>query len=113
MAGFDRHAPTPEMSELQLRTRRFTARANVSWAVWARIGQQHMRFHTVDVSARGAKLRPRGPFPMGAALHLEFIKPDGHRLHVSGVVWRAETDGIAILFLGTIPKEFDELGHRG
>jgi hypothetical protein len=29
MAGFDRHAPTAEMSELQLPTRRFTARANV------------------------------------------------------------------------------------
>jgi len=113
MVGLDRHAPTAEMSELQLPTRRFTARANVSWTVWARISQQRMRFHTVDVSPRGAKLRPRGPFPAGAALQLEFIKPDGQRLHVSGVVWRAERDGIAILFLGTIPKGFNELGHRG
>ena len=101
------------MSESHPRTRRFTARANPSWTVWARIGQQRMRFHTVDVSERGAKLRPRGPFPVGAALHLEFIKPAGQRLRVSGIVWRAETDGIAVLFLGAIPKSFNALGDGG
>ncbi|HKW92912.1 MAG TPA: PilZ domain-containing protein [Methylomirabilota bacterium] len=113
MAGFDRSAPAAELSVRHPRTRRFTARATVSWTVWASAGQQRMRFHTADASARGAKLRPRGPFPVGTALHLEFIKPDGQRLHVLGIVWRAETDGIAILFLGTIPTGFTELGYRG
>jgi len=32
---------------------------------------------------------------------------------VSGVVWRADADGVAILFLGTIPKGLQGLGHRG
>jgi hypothetical protein len=113
MAGFSRYASTAEISDFQTRTRRFTARATVSWTVWASIGQHRMRFHTVDVSARGAKLRPRGPFPVGAPLQLVFIKPDGRRLHVSGVVWRADADGVAILFLGTIPKGLQGLGHRG
>ena len=112
MSGFDRYGVTGEMTDVAPRTRRFSPRASVSWTVWAKAGQQRMRFHTVDVSPRGAKLRPRGVFSVGAALHLEFIKPDGQRLHASGVVWRADTDGIAILFLGTVPKGFDGLGHR-
>jgi len=113
MAGFDRCAPTTDVIDVPTPTRRGMARAAVSWTVWARIGQQRMRFHTADVSARGVKLRPRGPFPVGAALQLEFIKPDGQRLYVSGVVWRADADGVAILFLGTIPKGLQGLGHRG
>jgi hypothetical protein len=84
----------------------------VSWTAWATVGQQRMRFHTVDVSPRGAKLRPKGPFRVGTALQLEFITPDGGRLHVSGVVWRADADGMAVLFLGTIPRGSDAPGHR-
>jgi PilZ domain-containing protein len=75
-------------------------------------GQQRMRFHTVDVSRRGAKLRPKGPYQVGTALQLEFITPDGARLRVSSMVWRADADGMAVLFLGTIPKGFDAFGHR-
>ena len=92
--------------------RRFSQRAPVSWTAWAKAGQHRMRFHTVDISARGAKLRPRGPFRTGTALQLEFFKPDGQRLHVSGVVWREEADAIVLMFLGTVPKAFNEFGHR-
>jgi hypothetical protein len=28
------------------------------------------------------------------------------------VAWRAEADALAVLFLGTIPQAFNELGHR-
>jgi hypothetical protein len=94
------------------RTRRFSPRANVSWTVWVQAGQQRMRCHTVDVSARGAKLRPRALFPVGTPLQMEFIKPDGRRLRVSGVAWRAEADALAVMFLGTIPQGFNELGHH-
>lgn len=99
--------------ETQQFPRRISARVGVAWTAWARAGHQRIRFHTVDVSARGAKLRPKGPFPTGTPLQLEFIKPDGQRLQVSGVVWRADADGVAILFLGTIPKGLQGLGHRG
>jgi hypothetical protein len=107
MSGFDRATPSPELAETRQRTRRFTQRTRVSWTVWARTGQQRLRFHTVDVSSRGAKLRPRGPFQIGAALELEFITPDGRRLTVSGVVWRADSDGIAVVFLGSVPQGFE------
>ena len=104
--------PSGELANTHQRTRRFSPRARVAWTVWAHHGQQRLRFHTVDVSQRGAKLRPKGPFRVGTALQLEFITPEGGRLHVSGVVWRADADGVAVLFLGTIPKGFDALGHR-
>ncbi len=112
MAAFDYYGRLAGPIEVQWRTRRFTERANVAWTVWASIGQQRMRFHTVDVSPRGAKLRPRGVFPVGSPLQLEFTKPDGARLRVSGVVWRADHDSIAVLFLGTIPTGFNGLGHQ-
>jgi hypothetical protein len=104
--------PSGELASTQQRTRRSSPRARVSWTAWARAGHQRMPFHTVDVSPRGAKLRPKGPYRLETALQLEFITPDGRRLHVSSVVWRADTDGMAVLFLGTIPKGFDALGHR-
>ena len=71
-----------------------------------------MRLHTVNVSARGAKLRPRGLFRVGTAIELDFIKPDDRHLHVSGVVWRVDPDGMAVLFLGTVPQGFDTLTQR-
>jgi len=101
-----------DLADTQACTRRFSARARVSWTVWAHHGQRRMRFHTIDVSPRGAKLRPRGSLSVGSAVQLEFIKPDGRRLHVSGVVWRADSDGVAVLFLGTIPEGFETTRHR-
>lgn len=112
MSGFDRYAQTDKLPAVPSRTRRFDPRAPVSWTVWGRSGQQRMRFHTIDVSPHGAKLRPRGVFPVGAAIELEFIRPDGRRLPVSAVVWRVDSDGLAVLFLGSVPAGFDAGGHR-
>ncbi|HKW95617.1 MAG TPA: hypothetical protein VJX92_27260 [Methylomirabilota bacterium] len=42
----------------------------------------------------------------------EFIASDGRRLQVSAVVWRADADGVAVMFLGTVPQGFASLGHR-
>jgi hypothetical protein len=112
MSGFDRYAQTDKPTGISLPTRRSNPRAHVSWTAWMRAGEQRVRFHAVDVSPRGAKLRPRGSVPVGAAIELEFIKPDGRRLRVSGVVWRADSDGLAVLFLGAVPTGFDAPGDR-
>lgn len=85
------------------RTRRLSGRTGVSWTVWVREGRRRLRFHTVNVSPRGAKLRPKGPFRAGTSVDLLFITPDQRRLRVSGIVWRVEADGLAVLFLGTVP----------
>jgi len=101
-----------QLAGISPRTRRASPRARVSWTAWVRAGQERKRFHAVDVSPRGAKLRPRGSFPVGAAIEIEFIPPDARRLHVSGIVWRADSDGLAVLFLGSVPTGFDAAGPR-
>jgi hypothetical protein len=113
MSDFDRYGHMEKLAGVSQRTRRASPRARVSWTAWVRVGQERKRFHTVDVSSRGAKLRPRGPFAVGAAIDLEFITPDARRLRVSGVVWRADADGWAVLFLGAVPVGFDHPEHRG
>ena len=85
------------------RTRRTTRRANVSWTVFARVRGQRLRFHTVDVSARGAKLRPRGDLQAGQSLTLQFVKPNGQPVSVEAMVWRVDADGFGVFFLGTAP----------
>jgi PilZ domain len=86
------------------RTRRSNTRANVSWTVWARVRGQRVRFHTVDVSARGAKLRPRNDLQAGTPLTLQFVKPNGRPIRVSAMIWRVDADGLGVLFLGTTPE---------
>lgn len=85
------------------RTRRSTRRAHVSWTVFARVRGQRLRFHTVDVSARGAKLRPRGDLQAGQSLTLQFVKPNGRPVKVTAMVWRVDADGMGVFFLGTAP----------
>lgn len=84
----------------------------MSWTVWVRNGQRRVRFHSVDVSARGAKLHPKGEFQPGTPIQLQFIKPDGQLLRVSGVVWRVDPDGMAVLFVGSVPEGFYALPER-
>src|SRR5260370_33000627 len=104
MSGFDRYAGP----SAAVRSRPFGERAGVSWTVWVQAGQQRMRCHTVDVRARGAKLRPRGPFPVGTPLQMEFIKPAGQRLRVSGGGGRARADARAFMVPGTAPPGLTE-----
>ena len=86
------------------RTRRINRRANVSWTAFARVRGQRFRFHTVDVSARGAKLRPKGDLQAGTSLTLQFVKPNGRPVRVAAMVWRVDTDGLGVFFLGTTPE---------
>lgn len=95
---------TPTATQHSRRTRRTHARANVSWTVWARVRGQRVRFHTVDVSARGAKLRPRSDLQAGTSLTLQFVKPNGRPVRVAAMVWRVDTDGLGVFFLGTAPQ---------
>ena len=83
------------------RTRRISRRANVSWTVFARVRGQRLRFHTVDVSARGAKLRPKGELQAGQSLTLQFVKPNGRPVRVAAMVWRVDADGLGVFFLGS------------
>ena len=63
-------------SSKKSRTRRHHPRAGVSWTVWIRTGGQRFRHHTVDISAHGAKLRPRGALQPGTPVELLVNPPD-------------------------------------
>jgi hypothetical protein len=91
----------PSIASRHQRTRRVSRRANVSWTVFARVRGQRLRFHTVDVSARGAKLRPKGDLQAGTSLTLQFVKPNGRPVRVTAMVWRVDADGLGVLFLGS------------
>jgi len=86
------------------RTRRTHTRANVSWTVWARVRGERVRFHTVDVSARGAKLRPKADLQAGTPLTLQFVKPNDRPVRVAAMIWRVDADGLGVFFLGTTPQ---------
>jgi hypothetical protein len=90
------------METLQ-RSRRVHPRSGVSWSAWVKAGTRRLRCHTVDVSPNGAKLRPRGEIQPGTVVELLLHRPDGYRLRTSGIVWRLDADGMAVLFLRTIP----------
>ena len=87
------------------RSRRRQPRAGVSWTVWIKSGSHRVRHHTVDLSAQGAKLRPRGTLQPGTPVELHMVPPEGRALQVSGVVWRVDSDGFVVLFLASLPAQ--------
>ena len=90
-------------------SRRLHVRRNVSWTAWVTAGKTRVRCHTVDLSANGARLKPRG----------EFQPADGPMMEVSAVVWRVEPDSMAVMFLRNIAVQVasaarvPEHGRRG
>ena len=60
-----------------------------------------MRFQTVDVSARGAKLRPKSDLQAGTPMTLRFVKPNGRPVRMAAMVCRVDADGLGVLFLGS------------
>jgi PilZ domain len=89
--------------ETRQRSRRLHPRSGVAWSAWVTAGANRFRCHTVDVSPSGAKLRPRGEVQPGTVVDVMLQPPDGHRVHTSGIVWRIDSDGMAVLFLKNLP----------
>jgi hypothetical protein len=56
----------------------------------------------LDLSTHGAKVRTNARLTTGATVQLELVPPDGVPLHVGALVWRVDTDGLALLFSHTI-----------
>jgi len=42
----------------------------------------------------------------GTAVEIMLQPPDGHAVRVSGLVWRIDSDGMAVMFLKAIPVQF-------
>jgi hypothetical protein len=101
------------------RSRRYHSRTDVSWTAWVMAGGRRLRCHTVDLSAYGAKLKPRGEIQPGTAVDLQLHPPNGTALRVAAVVWRVDADGMAVMFLRGIHAQvaaatkLAEVGRRG
>ena len=100
-------------------SRRLHVRRNVSWTAWVTVGKTRVRCHTVDLSANGARLKPRGAFQPGTPVELQFQPADGPMMEVAAVVWRVEADSMAVMFLRNIAVQvassarMPEPGPRG
>ena len=77
-------------------------RSDVSWLVVVEAGKRRFLLQTVDISARGAKVRPRERLDIGTPAQLRFRPPDGTPFNVPALVWRTDSDGLAFLFMGDI-----------
>ena len=105
--------PTPRV------TRRLQVRKHVSWTAWVKVGKTRIRCHTVDLSANGTRLRPRGRFQPGTPVEVQLQPPEGPLMDVAGVVWRVDGDSMAVMFLRNIAVQVTpgtrvpEHGRRG
>jgi len=79
------------------RPRRYP-RFNVAWPVVVEAGKRFFLLQAVDVSGRGAKVRPTERLSEGSVAQLHFHPPDGSSLDVEAIVWRVDRDGLAFFF---------------
>ena len=73
-------------------------RTKVSWPVVVEAGKRLFLLQAVNVSGRGAKVRPTERLGEGSVAQLHFHPPDGSSLDVEAIVWRVDRDGLAFFF---------------
>src|SRR5260370_33318717 len=83
--------------------RRRHPRSDVSWLVVVEAGKRRFLLQTVDISARGAKVRPRERLDIGTPAQLRFRPPAGTPFNGPALVWPTDCDGLALRFMGGIP----------
>ena len=75
-------------------------RANVRWPVVVEAGGRTFQLETVNISSRGAKVRPKEELGEGSLAELHFHPPGDRVFDVSAIVWRVDLDGLAFFFFG-------------
>ena len=80
-------------------------RMNVSWPVVVRTNEHVFHIETVNVSARGAKVRLKEPLEVGTLAQLHFQPPDGRPRNLSAIVWRVDPDGLVFFFIDEMPLD--------
>ncbi|HSB42334.1 MAG TPA: PilZ domain-containing protein [Methylomirabilota bacterium] len=105
--------------DIRQRSRRLHSRRAVCWTAWVKTGDRRLRCHTIDLSANGARLRPRGEIQPGTPVEVQLQPPDGPALDVAAVVWRVDPDSMAVMFLRSVGAQVTagsklaENGRRG
>ena len=70
----------------------------MSWPVVVEAGKRFFLLRAINVSSRGAKLRPTERLDEGSVAQLHFHPPNGSSLDVEAIVWRVDRDGLAFVF---------------
>jgi hypothetical protein len=90
--------------------RRLT-RVAASWPVTVQSGDHRLHLQTVNLSRLGAKVGLHEPLPelleVGRTARLRLEPPGAEPLEVEAIVWRADEDGPAFLFLGAPTRSSD------
>ena len=89
----------PNETEISRRQLRRYPRASVSWPVVVEAGRRIFLLQAVNVSGRGAKVRPTERLDEGHVSQLHFHPPDGSSFDVEAIVWRIDRDGLAFFFV--------------
>ncbi len=88
----------PDETKILPRQLRRHPRASVSWPVVVEAGRRIFLLQAVNVSGRGAKVRPTERLGEGHVARLHFHPPDGSSFDVEAIVWRVDRDGLAFFF---------------
>lgn len=86
--------------------RRQHPRTHVSWPTVMEVGSNRYACEAVDISTHGAKVRTRLRLKTGTAVRLEFVPSEGPSLRVGALVWRLDSDGLALMFARGIQHRF-------
>ena len=73
-------------------------RTRVSWPVVIQVGTTRYLSMSVDVSTHGTKVRTNAKLKTGTSVQLEVVPPEGPPIRVGALVWRMDTDGLALIF---------------
>ena len=73
-------------------------RTRVSWPIVIQVGAARHLSMSVDVSTHGAKVRTNAKLKVGTSVQLEVAPPEGPPIRVGALVWRTDTEGLALLF---------------
>ena len=80
-------------------------RANVSWPAVVTANGHVFHIETVNVSARGAKVRLKEPLEVGTPAQVHFHPPDDPPRNLSAIVWRVDPDGLVFFFIDEMPLD--------
>ena len=98
----------PNETRISPRLRRYP-RASVSWPVVMEAGRRIFLLQAVNVSGRGAKVRPTERLGEGHVARLHFHPPNGSSFDVEAIVWRVDRDGLAFFFTDDHQRRLTQL----
>jgi len=73
-------------------------RTRVAWPIVINFGKDRYLSMSVDLSTHGTKVKTNARLQTGTAVQLEVVPPEGPPIRVGALVWRIDTDGLALLF---------------